>query len=178
MSVLDRIDKRELRELISKGWMTHDAMWFFHCMQEIGIEKTNRLNKAAIVSMSSFEVERYKEALGMKGAGVETFEDLVRFLDGAFDLILPAFMRLTYTVSEHNVFAWEWEKDRCFAYKGVKRIGALDQYQCGVLHRVESWLRALNVKYTMHPEVTGCLMRDTGQCKGEIRFFFENPIGH
>ena len=41
----------ELKELLIKGWMTHDGMWFYHCLQECGIEKTNRINKAAIRAM-------------------------------------------------------------------------------------------------------------------------------
>lgn len=33
------LQKNELKELLNKGWMTHDAMWFYNCLQEFGIER-------------------------------------------------------------------------------------------------------------------------------------------
>lgn len=61
MNLIDKIDKRDLRELITKGWMTHDAMWFYHTLQEFGIEKTNKINLAAVQSMSMIEAKRLKK---------------------------------------------------------------------------------------------------------------------
>ena len=55
-SLLTQIEKNDLRELLVKGWMTHDAMWLYHCFQECGMEKTNRINKAAVQSMSAIEI--------------------------------------------------------------------------------------------------------------------------
>ena len=45
MSVLDEIEKTEIRNLLGKGWLTHDGMWFYNICQEFGIEKANELNK-------------------------------------------------------------------------------------------------------------------------------------
>ena len=28
MNLIDKLDKNELINLLNKGWMTHDAMWF------------------------------------------------------------------------------------------------------------------------------------------------------
>ena len=39
------IQQKEIVDLLNKCWMTHDGMWFFHCLQENGIEITNRINK-------------------------------------------------------------------------------------------------------------------------------------
>ena len=52
MNALETLNKGEIKELLSKGWITHDAMWFVHCLEEAGIEKTNKINKAAVKSMS------------------------------------------------------------------------------------------------------------------------------
>jgi hypothetical protein len=60
MSALDHLEKRDIKELLSKGWITHDAMWFAHSLSEIGIERTNVINKAAIASMAAIEVGRLK----------------------------------------------------------------------------------------------------------------------
>lgn len=48
--------------------MTHDGMWFFHCLQEFGIEVTNKINKSAILSLSSIEIRRIRSILGFKKA--------------------------------------------------------------------------------------------------------------
>jgi hypothetical protein len=29
MGVLDRIEKADLRDLLGKGWLTHDGLWFY-----------------------------------------------------------------------------------------------------------------------------------------------------
>jgi hypothetical protein len=31
------LSKNQLKEIINKNWMTHDAMWFYNCLQEFGI---------------------------------------------------------------------------------------------------------------------------------------------
>jgi hypothetical protein len=56
------IQKDELKELLNKGWMTHDAMWFVNCLKEFGIESTNKINKAAIRDMSAVEIKRMQKA--------------------------------------------------------------------------------------------------------------------
>lgn len=175
MNALEQMDKKALKELLSKGWLTHDAMWFALVMRELGVERANELNKAAVVSMSAFEVRRLKKALGFGESRIESFAELGTFLDGAFDLLIPDFMRFRYSMDEHNVLRWEWEKDECFAYKGVKRLGIPGQYRCGVMLRVESWLTGLGVAYTMEPSVDLCLMHTRGECRGTIRFCFEEP---
>ena len=42
MSALYRIDKKEIRDLLGKGWLTHDGMWFYNTYQELGVEKANK----------------------------------------------------------------------------------------------------------------------------------------
>ena len=41
-AALDKIGKREVRELLTKGWMTHDAMWLICSIEEFGIETANK----------------------------------------------------------------------------------------------------------------------------------------
>jgi hypothetical protein len=172
MGTLEQISKKDIKELLSKGWLTHDAMWFASCYRELGIEKTNQLNLAAIALMSSFEVARIRKAIGMQDVEIDSFEKLCRLVQAAFDLILPEFMQAEFAFPEKNVMHWKWKEGECFAYKGLKRIGALEQYRCGVMYRIECWLRALDIRYELDPQVTGCLMHEHGSCEGDIRFFF------
>jgi len=174
MTVLEKISKEDLKEILNKGWMTHDAMWFLSSYQTFGIEAANNLNRSAIGLMSALEAKRVKKALGMEGVEIDSTEKLQRFLQGAFDLVIPKFMKTTFSFPNENTIRWEWEKDKCFAYVGIKKIGAIDKYQCGVIYRVECWLDALNISYSMQPKVTGCLMHSTGSCAGDIIFSFDS----
>ena len=57
--------ENELKELLIKSWMTHDGMWFYHCLKECGIEKTNKINKAASKSLGTIEIKRFKKAFNI-----------------------------------------------------------------------------------------------------------------
>lgn len=170
MKSLDKLDKKELKELLSKCWMTHDGMWFYHCLQEFGIEKTNKINGAAVRSMAAIEARRIKKALGMEH--VQTFEQLKEFLAGACELLKADFMKFTYSFPSENVWRWEWEKEQCWAYVGIKRLGVIDQYQCNLYNRPAAWLDELGIRYSITPQAEGCMMHTEGQCFREFRFYF------
>jgi len=165
------LDKKELRELLNKCWMTHDGMWFYHCLQEFGIEKTNKINKAAISSLAPIEMKRIKKALGIED--IQTFEQLKEFIEGTFEIVKGDFMNFTFSYPSENVLHWEFEAQKCFAYEGIKNIGVIDQYQCGVLYRIECWFDSLGIKYSVTPHVEGCLMHTNGNCAGDFKFYFQ-----
>jgi len=107
--------KDELKELLIKGWMTHDAMWFYHCLQECGIEKTNRINKAAIKAMSAIEIKRIQKAVGV--GKLDTFDEFKRFFQITMEIATGEFMKYKYSLPANNIMHGEWES--CFAYEGV-----------------------------------------------------------
>ena len=174
MGMLDRIGKTEIRDLLGKGWLTHDGMWFYHTCREFGIEKANELNKAAIKCLASIEMDRMKRLQGIVREKFESFDELVQFMLAALELTLPdsVFRKFGFTAHAGQVIRWKWENFQCFAYKGMKQIGVIDGYRCGVMYRIECWLEALGVRYAMRPEIEGCLMHEKGTCEGEIHFFF------
>ena len=171
MSVLNKIGKREIRDLLGKGWLTHDGMWFYHTYQELGIEKANKLNKAAIRSLAPIEIKRVKKALGIGGEKTGTFEELKDFMLEALEVILPnsVFENFRFRASSKDLLHWEWESGECFAYKGMKQIGIIDGYRCGVMYRIECWLEALGIKYSIDPKIDKCIMHEKGACLGDIK---------
>ena len=171
MSVLNKIGKREIRDLLGKGWLTHDGMWFYHTYQELGIEKANKLNKAAIRSLAPIEIKRIKKALGIGGEKIGTFEELKDFMIEALEVILPnsVFKKFRFRASSKDLLHWEWESGECFAYKGMKQIGIIDGYRCGVMYRIECWLEALGIKYSIDPKIDKCMMHEKGACLGDIK---------
>lgn len=164
------LDKMALKELLIKNWMTHDGLWFYHCLQEFGIEKANALNLAAIKSLASIEVPRIAKALGLKREELKTFEDLKAFFPVLFSVAKGDFMEFNYKFTSKN--SLDWEMHRCFAHEGMKRMGVIDTYRCGVIYRILCWLDVLNLNWTIDPPVELCLLQQRGKCSGEIRFSF------
>ncbi len=173
MGVLDRIEKIDVKDLLAKGWLTHDGMWFYHTYQEFGIEKANALNKAAIKSLAPIEMERAKRVLRIDKERFDTFDEFMDFMLSALELTMPdsVFKKIHFRSPSRDLIHWDWENGQCFAYKGMKQIGTIDRYRCGVMYRINCWLEALGITYTMHPRIEGCLMHEKGICEGDIRVF-------
>jgi len=166
MTLFNQLDKHQLKELLIKCWMTHDGSWFFNCARELGIDVANKLNKAAIKSLSVIETQRIKKAMGLEKEKLKTFEQLKDFVINAFSVIKGDFMDFNYTFPEENRLHWEMTK--CFAFEGMKRIGVNKQYECGVIYRVSCWLDALGITHTIEPEIDTCLLNNREKCSGDI----------
>jgi hypothetical protein len=163
------LEKNELKEILIKNWMTHDAMWFYHCLQECGIERTNKINKAAVRAMGMIEIKRIQKALGIDK--VETFEDFKLLSDATWGIAKGKFMKFSYGYPARNVLRGGFED--CFAYEGMKQLGAIEQYQCGIFERIYGWFDGMGIKYTVSPQVEGCMMHTDGKCFREITFTFD-----
>lgn len=170
MKQIEQVTFAELRDLLGKGWLTHDGAWFASVANECGIEAANRLNKAAIKAMAPFEMNRARRLLLADEAEPLDFNALFRFATSALLLILPSSVagRFNVTSPSPGVFAWEWEEEQCFAYKGMKQLGLIEGYDCGVIYRLECWLEALGLRPEVRPQISGCLMHSRGSCSGEI----------
>jgi len=163
------MNTHQVIELLNKNWMTHDAMWFYNCLQACGIEKTNKINKAAIRNMAAIEIKRVQKAVGADN--LNTFDEFKRFFDMTMEIATGEFMKYTYISPAHNIIHSEWKS--CFAYEGVKGLGVIDQYECGIMLRIETWLDTLGIRYEVEPKVTGCMMHTDGKCFRDYRFFFD-----
>ena len=170
MQSVKNIPQKEIIDLLNKCWMTHDGMWFFHCLQEFGIEATNKLNKSAIKSLSSIEIKRIQNILGFK-KNIENFEDFKLFFSETSKLVIPDFMNVRFSFPEDNQMKWEFDEGKCFAYVGVKGLGAIGKYECGPLYRIKCWLKEFKIKYKFTPEIEGCIMPLCGSCSGKIQLF-------
>lgn len=172
MKSLAEITKEELIDLENRCWMTHDGMWFFVCLSNFGIEQANKLNKSAISGLAPFEIARTKKTIGYKKEKMESFQEFKDYFTIAKTLFIPPFMNATMSFPKENVMRWEFEPGQCFAYKGIKRLGAIDQYECGVIYRIECWLKCLGIQYKTIPKIDKCLMHMIGRCSGEIELTF------
>lgn len=164
----DELTAEEVKQLLTRCWMTHDAMWFVSALSAVGIAGANQMNKNAIRSLAPLEVRRFKKALGIDQ--VNDLETLRRFFIGTMNLAVGDFMD----------YSWEWRPDdtwyiameRCFAHEGIGRLGVIAEYECGIFERIYAWLDALGVKYTVEPRPLLCMMHHEGRCFREFRFDF------
>ena len=168
-SPADGVSREQIRDLLAKGWLTHDGMWFDQTARAFGLEQANRLNRAAIRAMAPFEVSRLSEALGVSPADLADAGAVARFVAAGVALVTPA------SVAGHQrLWAagprlhWEWDPGECFAYKGMQRFGYLAGYECGVIYRIECWLDALGVRPLAEPAVGPCLMHLGVGCAGSL----------
>ena len=173
MRNIESIGKDELKNFLGKGWLTHDGMWFYHTYLECGIEQTNRLNKSAIKSMAAIEAQRTLKILEMNKSDITSMKELTHFMHNALQLILPySIIEKAKFVPSENSILWEWEENACFAYNGIKMLGVLDEYQCGVIYRIECWLETLGIPFEVKPKIEKCIMHTNGRCAGEFVFNF------
>jgi hypothetical protein len=163
------LEGEELKQLLIKCWMTHDAMWFRHCVEACGIEKANRINQAAVRSMAAVEIRRLTKALGV--AEVRSMDALKELIEGAWRLIKADFMEFSYSYPAPNVMRWDVR--RCFAFDGATHLGVADTYRCGIFPRIEAWFDTLGIRYGVTPPVGGCMMQSDGRCFREYAFAFE-----
>ena len=163
------LETKQLKELLNKGWMTHDAMWFYNSLQEVGIEKTNKINRAAVKAMAAIEIKRIKKALG--ATEIKTFGQLYELFEASMYIVSGDFMRYKFYSPTPNVIHGEWES--CFAYDGIKALGVIDRYECGIMDRIEAWLDTLGLRWEVEPKVTGCMMHTEGRCYRDYTFYFD-----
>lgn len=162
------LDRDELKELLVKCWMTHDAMWFRHCVEAFGIEQANRVNQAAVRSMAAVEIRRIAKALGV--GEVRSMEALRDLIEGAWQLVKAEFMEFDCSYPAPDVM--RWDARRCFAFEGVKQLSVADRYHCGIFPRVEAWFDTLGIERRVTPAVEGCMMQSDGRCFREFTFTF------
>ena len=162
------VEGRELKEILIKNWMTHDAMWFYLTVQQFGLEKTNPINRAAVRSMAGVEMKRLRKAMGIER--IETFDEFKEFFIVVMDTVIGEFMKPSFSFPEHNLVHGEWKT--CFAYDGLTKYGMIDHYQCAIMERVEAWFEVLGIPFTVTPVVNGCMMHTDGRCYRDYRFEF------
>jgi hypothetical protein len=166
MRRFDELDKTELRDVLVRNWMTHDAMWFANSLRHFGIDKTNQLNKAATRAMAAIEATRLKKLLGVDK--ITTFDDLKGFTEQAFEILRGPFMQFELTFPRQNVMLWSVR--HCFAHEGMTKLGIADQYECAIYERFDAWLEVLKVAYSVQPPLNGCQMQRQGHCTREYQF--------
>ena len=112
------------------------------------------------------EVGRTQKAVGIQK--VATSEDGKSSLEAAWDIVKGDFMKSSFSLPSRNILRGDFE--RCFAYEGIRRIGAIERYQDGIFERIYGWFDGIGMKYSVSPQLEGCMMHTDGRCFREMIF--------
>lgn len=156
------IDAAVRMRLVQRQWLTHDAMWFAHSVDRLGIETANELNRAAVQSMAAVEAGRLRKLMDVDA--VRTPAELRRFFDTAVAVVIPDVIDFTMDWAPDGRSV-TFEVQRCFAFEGVSALGVADTYECGIYERVTGWLDGLGIAHRIEPDVAHCTMHHTGACR-------------
>jgi hypothetical protein len=156
------------KDLLVKGWMSHDARWFMAVTQHFGIDAANRLNQMVCRELGQMEMKRFMKTLALSQP-----KDLVEYLTfnkAAFALYGSGLAEYDIKALDHR--SYEIHLKRCFAYENIVRAGIKDQYECGILARFQGWIDAQELKHELAPPLGKCMMVFGKECRYRITLHF------
>jgi hypothetical protein len=156
------------KDLLIKGWMSHDARWFMAVAEHFGIEAASRLNQIVARELGRVEMKRFMKALTLSPP--KGLEEYLTFNKAAFALYGSGLAEYDINALDHR--SYEIHLKRCFAYENIVRAGIKDQYECGILARIQGWIDALGLEHELTPPLGKCMMVLGKECRYRITLHF------
>jgi len=164
----DRLSFEMEKDLLIKGWMSHDARWFMAVTQHFGIDAANRLNQMVCRELGQVEMKRYMKTLALSPP-----KDMGEYLN----LTKAAMSIYGHGLAEYEIKTlddqmYEMHMKRCFAYENIVRAGIKDQYECGILARIQGWIDAQGLEHELKPALGKCMMVLGKECSYTVKLKF------
>ena len=156
------------KDLLIKGWMSHDARWFMAVAAHFGMDAANRLNQSVCREIGRVEMRRYMKTLAVSPA--RNLEECLTLMKAALSLYGSGLVE--YEIKTLNDQSYEMHMKRCFAYENIVRAGIQDQCECGVLARLQGWIDAQGLEHELAPPLGRCMMVLGKECRYRITFRF------
>jgi hypothetical protein len=164
----DRLSFEMEKDLLIKGWMSHDARWFMAVTQHFGLDAANRLNQSVCRELGRVEMKRFMKTLTLSKP--KDLEEYLTLKKAAFALYGSGLAEYEIEILDHQ--SYEIHLKRCFAYENIVRAGIKDQYECGILARIQGWIDAQGLKHELNPALGKCMMVLGKECHYTIRLQF------
>ena len=164
-----KIDKEQLRDILIKNWMTHDALWYGEVAAKFGMAEASPMNLRVCRKLGQIECGRLMKMVeAPPPTGIEEYQELFELGKQVF---FPEFVsvKIDYPGNDSQVFQFL----DCFAHRGMKKTGHLPDYECGIFERIEGWFDAMELKYTRTPDLCRCLKFKGKECKITVQFHFK-----
>jgi hypothetical protein len=156
------------KDLLIKGWMSHDARWFMAVAEYFGMEHANRLNQMVTRELGRVEMKRLMGALNLSPS---------KDMDGYLNLMKTAFSLYGHGLAEYEIKildhqSYQMHLKRCFAHENIVKAGIKDQYECGILSRLQGWIDAQGLEHELTPPLAKCVKVLGKECRYEITLKF------
>ena len=156
------------KDLLIKGWMSHDARWFMAVANHFGMGAANRLNRSVCRELGRVEMKRYMKILGLSPA--TNLDEYLTLKKAAFSLYGSGLAEYEIkTVDDHS---YEVHMKRCFSYENIVRAGIEDRCECGVFARIQGWIDAQGLQHELIPSLGRCMMVSGKECCYTFRLKF------
>jgi len=156
------------KDLLIKGWMSHDARWFMAVAEHFGIEAASRLNQIVARELGRVEMKRFMKTLALSSP--QNMEEYLNIKKAALSLFGPDLIEYEIKILDHQSYAMQLK--RCFAHENIVRAGIKDQYECGILARLRGWIDAQGLEHELQPALGRCMMVLGKECHYKIVLHF------
>jgi len=156
------------KDLLIKGWMSHDARWFMAVADRFGIDTASRLNQMVARELGRVEMKRFMKALTLSSP--QNMEEYLNIKKAALSLFGPDLIEYEIKILDRQSYAMRLK--RCFAHENIVRAGIKDQYECGILARIQGWIDAHGLEHELVPPLGKCMMVSGKECRYTITLNF------
>jgi hypothetical protein len=164
----DRLSFEMEKDLLIKGWMSHDARWFMAVVEHFGMDAANRMNQFVCREIGRVEMKRFMKTLTFSKP--KDLEEYLTLKKAAFALYGSGLAEYEIKILDHQ--SYEIHLKRCFAYENIVRAGIKDQYECGILARIQGWIDAQGLEHELTPPLGKCMMVLGKECRYTIKLQF------
>ena len=156
------------KDLLIKGWMSHDARWFMAVTQHFGIGAANRLNQFVCREIGRVEMKRLMKSLVLSPP--KDIREYLNLKKAAISLYGPNLIE--YEIKTLDDQSYEMHMKRCFAYENIVRAGIEDRCECGIFARLQGWIDAQGLEHELTPPLGKCMMVLGKECSYTITLHF------
>jgi len=136
--------------------------------EHFGIEAANRLNQIVARELGQVEMKRYMKTLALSPA--KDMEEYLNLGKAAISLYGSGLAEYEIKILDHQTY--EMHLKRCFAYENIVKAGIKDQYECGILARIQGWIDAQGLEHELKPPLGKCMMVLGRECSYTIKLKF------
>lgn len=151
--MLPHLSPETEKDLLIKGWMSHDARWFMAVAEHFGIDAANRLNQFVCREIGGVEMKRYMKTLGLSPP--KDMEEYLNLKKATLSLYGRDLAEYEIRILDTQSYAMHMK--RCFAYENIVRAGIEKEYECGIFARLQGWIDALGLKHELLPPLGKCM---------------------
>jgi hypothetical protein len=166
---LQILNQEQLRDILIRNWMTHDALWYGEVARRLGMTEASPMNLRVSRELGRIECRRLLK--GSNATFPKNMAQYVELFDFVMSVFVPNFMKWEIDYPGKNIQVFRISE--CFAHRGMEKAGLIADYECGIFERIEGWFDAMRLKYTRRPDLSRCLKYKGVDCIITVEFYFD-----